>query len=198
MKITLIDKSSKMVSSWSDFFKEEESVQIVHGDITKIRCDAIVSPANSFGFMDGGVDYAISERLGWEIQNILQNKISNLPEGELLIGNALIIETLDKDIPFLISAPTMRVPMNFNIATSINPYLAMKATLINAKLHDEINHIGIPGFCTGVGKMQEQISARQMYIAYEEVMKNKKLNFKNFAEAQKYHWNINPQGKINE
>ncbi|MFL5743547.1 MAG: macro domain-containing protein [Niastella sp.] len=64
----------------------------------------MVSPANSFGFMDGGVDYVISERLGWGLEKELQKRIKALPEGELLVGRALILETGDPHIPFLISA----------------------------------------------------------------------------------------------
>ena len=29
--------------------------------------DAIVSPANSFGFMDGGIDMVYSKRFGWQM-----------------------------------------------------------------------------------------------------------------------------------
>ena len=79
-----------------------------------------------------------------------------------MVGRAMILETGDELIPYLISAPTMRVPMNFNIATSVNPYLAMKATLIEARKHPKIESIAISGFCTGVGRMQPEIAARQM------------------------------------
>jgi O-acetyl-ADP-ribose deacetylase (regulator of RNase III) len=59
--------------------------------------------------------------------------IKELPEGELLVGQAMVLETGDRQIPFLISAPTMRIPTNFNIDTSVNAYLAMKAILIKSK-----------------------------------------------------------------
>ena len=196
MNYLLIDKNPKMVAAWKDFFGNEENVTILEGDLTASMGNAIVSPANSFGFMDGGVDYAISMRLGWELQFELQRQIKALPEGELLVGRAMILETGDELIPHLISAPTMRVPMNFNIATSINAYLAMKATLIAAKNHEDINDIAIPGFCTGVGKMHPQIAARQMYQAFLEIEKGEKMDFANYGEAQKYHWNVNPQGMI--
>ncbi len=196
MNYLLIDKNPKMVAAWRIFFDEEENVKIRQGDLTEVLVDAIVSPANSFGFMDGGVDYAISHRLGWDLQLVLQQKIKDLPEGELLVGRAMTIETGDELIPYLIAAPTMRVPMNFNIATSVNPYLAMKATLIEARKHPKIELIAIPGFCTGVGRMQPEIAARQMYQAFKEIEKGEKMNFADFAEAQKYHWNINPQGMI--
>ncbi|MBO9631685.1 MAG: macro domain-containing protein [Chitinophagaceae bacterium] len=196
MELILIDTNPKMVAAWQEFFKAEEKVRIVEGDLTSLVCDAIVSPANSFGFMDGGVDYAISERLGWDLEKELQQKIRKLPEGELLVGKALLLETKDKEIPFLISAPTIRIPTNFNIDTSVNAYLAMKAALIVAQGEERINSVAIPGFCTGVSRMQPMIAARQMFIAWEEIVHGKKQAHNAFGEAQKYHWNINPQGMI--
>lgn len=196
MKIILSALQSKLIDAWNDFFKEEQNVSILEKDITKIECDAVVSPANSFGFMDGGLDYALSERFGWDLEKRLQKIIKELPEGELLVGQALVLETHDKIVPFLISAPTMRIPTNFNIDTSINAYLAMKAILIKAKSEEKINSVAIPGLCTGVGRMQPIIAARQMFQAYKEIILEEKMDFATFGDAQKYHWNINPQGMI--
>lgn len=123
MKIILAAIESKLTEAWKEFFAAEENVTITEADITKLQCDAVVSPANSFGFMDGGLDYALSERFGWDLEKRLQQLIKALPEGELLVGQAMVIETGDKTVPFLISAPTMRIPTNFNIDTSVNAYL---------------------------------------------------------------------------
>ena len=196
LTILLVATEEKLAEAWRDFFANEPNVNIIHGDITTITCDAVVSPANSFGFMDGGLDYALSVRLGWNLEKRLQAQIKELPEGELLVGQAMVIETFDKGIPYLISAPTMRIPTNFNIATSVNAYLAMKAVLINAVKHPNINTVAIPGLCTGVGRMQHIIAARQMHQAYKEIILGEKMDFKTFGESQKYHWNINPQGMI--
>ena len=198
MHYLLIDKNPKMIIAWEQFFQEEENVTILEGDLTKVSCDAIVSPANSFGFMDGGVDYAISMRLGWDLQNDLQEIIRALPEGELLVGKALVLATEDELIPYLISAPTMRVPMNFNIPTSINAYLAMKAALIVAREHPQIEYVAIPGFCTGVGRMSHEVAAKQMYQAFREIEKQETMHFLDYGEAQKYHYQINPKGMIFE
>lgn len=196
MKIILSAITPKLIEAWKEFFAGEDNVAIVEGDITKITCDAIVSPANSFGFMDGGLDYELSERFGWDLEKRLQQQIKLLPEGELLVGQAILVETGDKEIPFLISAPTMRIPTNFNIDTSVNAYLAMKAILIKAKSNERISVVAIPGLCTGVGRMQPIISARQMFQAYKEIILGQRMDFSSFGEAQKYHWNINPQGMI--
>ena len=196
MKIILAAVDPRLIDAWKEFFASEKNVVIVEGDITKIDCDAIVSPANSFGFMDGGLDHEISERFGWNIEKQLQQQIKELPEGELLVGQALVVETDDKKTPFLISAPTMRVPTAFNIDTSVNAYLAMKAILIKTKGNPRIFSVAIPGLCTGVGRMHPIISARQMFQAYKEIILEQKMDFATFVDAQKYHWNINPQGKI--
>lgn len=196
MTIILAGLTGKLLDAWTNFFGKEENVKIVEGDITKLQCDAMVSPANSFGFMDGGLDYALSERFGWDLEKRLQKQIKGLPEGELLVGQAIVLETGDKEVPFLISAPTMRIPTNFNIDTSVNAYLAMKAILIKAKTDDRISSVAIPGLCTGVGRMQPLIAARQMYQAYSEIILGQRMDFSTFGEAQKHHWNINPQGMI--
>lgn len=188
--------SPKLLDAWAQFFSSEENVVIVQDDITTVSCDAVVSPANSFGFMDGGLDHALSQRFGSNLQEDLRQKIKELPEGELLVGQAMLIDTGDKDIPFLISAPTMRVPMNFNIDTSVNAYLAMKAILIKAKSDDRISTVAIPGLCTGAGGMDTVIASGQMYYAYKEVILGHKMNFSSFGEAQKYHLEINPKGLI--
>ncbi len=196
MKIILSGLQQELLAAWADCFAGQEGVEIVSADITTLGCDAVVSPANSFGFMDGGLDYALSERFGWELEKRLQKMIKALPMGELLIGQALLLETGDKTIPFLISAPTMRIPTNFNIDTSVNAYLAMKAILITAKNGERVQSVAIPGLCTGVGQMPPIISAKQMFQAYKEIILGEKMDFESFGEAQKYHWNINQNGMI--
>ena len=196
MKVILVYRDEELGNSWRNEFKNLDQVDIIQDDILEVEADAIVSPANSFGCMDGGLDYALSEKFGWDLEVELQKKIKKLPEGELLVGKALIIETGTKGIPYLISAPTMRVPMSFNISTSVNAYLAMKAILIAAKNHPNIISVSVPGLCTGVGKMPPEIAAHQMFMAYSEIIQGKKKNFEGFSEAQMYHWKLNETGLI--
>lgn len=196
MKLLLCAIDERLLEAWKEFFKNEEAVSILEMDITQAGCDAVVSPANSFGFMDGGLDYALSDRFGWHLEKELQKRIKELPEAELLVGQSLLLETGDAKVPFLISAPTMRIPTNFNIDTSVNAYLAMKAVLIRAKHDERISSVAIPGLCTGVGRMHPMIAARQMFQAYKEIILGEKMDFPTFGDAQKYHWNINPQGMI--
>ena len=195
MQIILIDINQTLIEAWRQVFIGTD-VEIMEGDLTTLEVDAIVSPANSFGFMDGGVDYAISVRLGWDLQDRLQEMIKSLPEGELLIGKALVLETNDAKIPFLISAPTMRIPTNFGIPESVNAYLAMKAILIAVNSDNRIRRVAIPGLCTGCGRMKPETAAHQMFQAYKEMVLGERMNFKDFGDAQRYHLGINREGMI--
>lgn len=196
MEIKLVYLDDFLGKAWEKSFSGIDNVSIINEDITKVKSDAIVSPANSFGFMDGSLDYVLSEHFGWHIQEKLQKKIKNSDLGELLVGTSIVLETGNSEIPYLISAPTMRVPMNFNIATSINAYLAMKAILIACKNHDSINSVSIPGLCTGCGRMPYHIAAGQMFLAYEEVVLGKKRDFQEFGDAQRFQIKLNENSLI--
>lgn len=196
LKIQLVYREEALGEAWRNDFVDCQNVEIISGDILQIPTDAIVSPANSFGFMDGGLDLHISEILGWHIEENLQNQIAQLDEKELLIGKSITIETGNDKIPYLISAPTMRVPMSFNIATSVNAYLAMKAILIAASKNDKIQTVSIPGLCTGCGRMPFHIASNQMFLAYDEVINGNYRTYENFGDAQKYQYRLNEKGFI--
>lgn len=59
LKITLCDQNLEMAKQWAVFFEGIENVEILCGSIFHIYADAIVSPANSFGDMSGGIDQHI-------------------------------------------------------------------------------------------------------------------------------------------
>ena len=196
MKWLLVYRDGPLGDAWRAAFADTAHIEVLRGDITKVPCDAVVSPANSFGFMDGGLDLALSERFGWDLQDRLREAIRALPERELLVGKALAVPTLDRKVPWLIAAPTMRVPMSHQIATSVNAYLAMKAILLVAQAHESISTVAIPGLCTGVGRMSARTAARQMHAAFAEVVLGRWPDFADFGDAQQRQIELNPQGLI--
>lgn len=193
MKIYLRDKDPMMVHAWKNYFKNEVDVEISLGDIfSGPKADAIVSPSNSWGFMDGGIDLVYSERFGWDVQKRLQQEIENGHYGELPVGLATIITTNDKDFPYLISAPTMRVPMS--VTGTVNAYLSFRAALVAVKQwnnpiysHGSINSILCPGLGTAVGQLHFDVCAKQMFYAYQTVEKGIVKNFKTLKEAVYFH-----------
>ena len=169
MKIHLRDINSSLVNAWRQQFKLRSEVSVSEGEIFDAGPHhAIVSPANSFGFMDGGIDLVYSQRFGWDLQGRLQDEINGRYGGELPVGSATIVETGDPDFPWLISAPTMRVPET--VANTVNAYLAFRAALLAVHRHNKVHPSPIervlcPGLGTAVGRMPESRCAYQMHAA---------------------------------
>ncbi len=197
MKIILTGVEPELVEAWQRFCGDLEDVTVYHGSIFDVHCDAVVSPANSFGFMDGGIDLLYSRRFGWQVQERLQELIRTVYHGELLVGVAEIVET-DAPIPFLIAAPTMRVPMI--LRDSANPYLAARAALTLVKhgvfragfhkgtpISEVVHSVAFPGLGTGVGQVGPDVCAHQMRTAIEDVVLEKRPFPENWAVAQARH-----------
>lgn len=187
--VVLCSIHEDMVLEWMVEFEKFPWVKINHGNITKQSADAIVSPANSFGFMDGGLDNALREYFGWDLQEKLQKRIKEKHNGELIVGTAEIVETGKPEIPYLISAPTMRVPME--IKDTMNPYLATRAVFLEIDSFNldslRIQSVLVPSMGTGVGKVPFDVAARQMRAAYEEVVLRRSTFPKDFGDAQQKH-----------
>ena len=118
------------------------TIVVEKGDLTQIDCDAIVNPANSYGYMGGGVAGAIKRIGGIEIE---KEAISKAP---IDVGRAVATNSGLLPCRYVIHAPTMKRPaMRIDVG---NVKLATKAALeIGVKL--KLRTIAIPGMGTGVG-----------------------------------------------
>lgn len=185
MKIQLVDLNQHMCDEWSLAFKDCDDIIIQCTNFFSIETDCIVSPANSFGFMDGGLDGVITKRLGTQISRNVQDRIKETDMKELLVGQAIIVPTENREIPYCISAPTMRVPTI--LQNTPNVYLASKAIFNLLKNETRINSVTISGLGTGVGRVPFDICAKQMKQAYDEVWLNKGTFPSSWHSAQAQH-----------
>lgn len=194
MKIYLRDRNQKLCDYWDYYFKSYQDVEISCGDIFELGqdVDAIVSPANSFGFMDGGIDLNYSEEFGWDMSKALREKIGTMRHGELLVGDATSIRIRnynpDASIEWLISAPTMRVPAD--VSSTVNAYLAFRAALSEAR-DKGFKSILCPGLGTAVGKLPYKSAAAQMAQAYRVGTENPRYEHLRNAQYIEY-WMISP------
>ncbi len=185
LKIILAAKDIDLFDAWTKYCGDLPNVSIHFGSILDLEVDAIVSPANSFGFMDGGLDLFYTLHFGPGVQKRLQDKIKKDYDGELLVGQATAVATHDEKIPFVISAPTMRVPLVLPIDT-VNPYLAAKA-VFNYIKNSEIKSVSCPGLATGIGRVSPNMCARQMRTAIQDTILNPRFpaTWKQSAEEHK-------------
>ena len=148
------------------------------GDVTLLptKRSAFVSPANSLGFMDGGIDYVYSRVMFCGCERELKQRIralgkrSKLDRFYLSIGSAIAVPGDAARDSFLISAPTMFLP--HDVSRTRNAYHAFHAALMAYACFaekDGIHTLVCPALCCGVGKMSEHESAHQIATAFTDV-----------------------------
>lgn len=180
MKIILADISVSMCDAFERHCGDIPDVEIHRGSILDVDADMFVSPANSFGFMNGGIDAVYTRHFGPHLQENLQKEIKREFHGELPVGQAALVwNRKDGEAPTttkfscMIAAPTMRVPTILPMDT-IAPYLATRAALIVAK--DLVDHsklrpiIAFPGMGTGIGDVRPDLCAKQVRTAIQRIV----------------------------
>ena len=172
MKILLLDNKEKMCNAWEKYFNGFDDVEIVNDyiqsyDLNKVDC--LVSPANSYGLMDGGYDLALTKMFGDQLQKKVQNYIIDNLYGEQPVGSSIIVDIPNTNKK-LIHTPTMRIPSP--IVDSEIVYTSMRSTLICA-LKNNIKSIIIPAFGGTTGMVPIEIIAKEMFKAYIQIFKIK-------------------------
>ncbi len=174
MRLILVDPSADLCAAWREFFADLPGVDVVRGRFEELPAfDCMVSPANSFGLMDGGVDAAIIRFFGDDLMDRVQQCILDDFLGEQPVGTSIIVETGHPQHPFLAHTPTMRIPMD--IAHTDHVYLAMGAMLLAVRRHNraaerKIDCVACPGLGTGTGHVPARQAARQMALAYRNFL----------------------------
>ncbi|MCI0743337.1 MAG: macro domain-containing protein [Gemmataceae bacterium] len=173
LRLTLGDINAEISQAFAAEFGEVPGVEVVCGNLLDSSCDGIVSPANSFGDMGGGIDKAIDDFHRGEAQRRVMAAIAERFFGELPVGAALVVELQASRFPFVVAAPTMRIPGG--VQGSINAYLSMRAALVAVLKHNcqggrQIRSLAVPGLGTGVGGLGYEEAAEQMRAAYDNVV----------------------------
>lgn len=174
IQLILVDPQAALCAAWKKHFAELPNVEVVEGRFEQLpEFDCMVSPANSFGLMDGGVDAAITRFFGQQLMQRVQQRILEEYLGEQPTGTSMIVETQHAQHPWLAHSPTMRVPMA--IAYTDCVYLAMWAMLLAVGQHNlqgqsHIAKIACPGLGTGTGEVPFDEAARQMALAYQNFL----------------------------
>ena len=171
MQVTLCDKKDSVVAAWERRFEKNPEVRIVTDDIFSCGSDAVVLPGNSYGFLTRGLELQASQLFGFELQDLIRKKIREDYNGELLVGQGLVIpckELGNGETPctHLIYVSACRTPRI--VDGTLNAYLAARgAFLALAEPEAEgIKSVALPGIGTGESGMPEEICARQMRYAY--------------------------------
>jgi O-acetyl-ADP-ribose deacetylase (regulator of RNase III) len=168
MRLFLRDINTHLCDAWRVAFAGASDVEIEPGDIFRSPVDAVVSPANSFGWMTGGIDAHYVRVLGEEMHMDVRQQISDLqPFGELLVGSAIVVPVQDSTCTnFVISAPTMRLP---GPTTQLACFLSTRAAIYTAlAMSESIKTVAMPGMGTLTGQVPPAMAAQAMRQGYDD------------------------------
>lgn len=167
-KLVLCDPNRGLCDELEKYFQFPD-VEVVCDVFQNIEFDCVVSAANSFGLMDGGIDGAIIDHFGLQLQTKVQRAIIRDYAGEQPVGTSMVL-SVDGTYPvkYVAHTPTMRIPAS--IDGTENAYLAMKAVLMAVQKHNLVTHDIHRVVCCGLGTLTGGLShkkaAQQMALAY--------------------------------
>ncbi|MGW3208711.1 macro domain-containing protein [Streptomyces sp. NPDC001135] len=170
LKVVLTDINAGVVQAWRAAFADTPGIEIRKGSILDETVDAWVSPTNSRGLMNGGVDAVIKRHLGAGIQLRVQRAIRDQFDGRLPVGSAVCVPSGATNPKFLISTPTMEQSSQ-NVSETLNVALACAAAF--QAIHRQNN--GAPGSITSValvgmgaqtGRVPARVCANLMWTGY--------------------------------
>ncbi|MFC4111598.1 macro domain-containing protein [Nonomuraea zeae] len=170
LKVVLVDVNAKVVEAWLPAFADTPEVEIHKGSILTQHVDAWVSPTNSRGRMDGGVDAAIKRHLGAGIQLRVQRAIRDRFDGSMPVGSAVCVPSGATNPKFLISTPTM-VQSAQNVSETLNVALACAAAFQaihaqNEKEPGSIESVALVGLGAATGEVPARVCANLMWTGY--------------------------------
>ncbi|MFF8831439.1 macro domain-containing protein [Streptomyces sp. NPDC015131] len=170
LRVVLTDVNERVVEAWRAAFADTPAVEIRRGSILDEDVDAWVTPTNSRGRMDGGVDAVIKRHLGSGIQARVQRAIRDRFGGSLPVGSAVCVPTGATVPRYLISTPTM-VRSSENVSDTLNVAMACAAAFQavhrqNRRAPGSIRSLALVGLGAQTGRVPARICANLMWTGY--------------------------------
>ena len=172
--IWLVHPDEAMCDAFRGRFAGLRGVRILRARFEELEPhDCFVTAGNAFGMMTAGIDAAVVRFFGEELMTRVQHRIMNDYYGEQPVGTAFVMSMGHVAIPFLVHAPTMRVPGNIEGTDKV--YSATWAALLAIQAHNataarKIGTAAFPAMGTGFGGVPFDEAARQMAVAYRHYL----------------------------
>lgn len=215
LELVLLDQGQALVNAWAGSLEGLpvqwrrqvspvcNSLRNVIAGPDALSFDCIVSPANSFGLMDGGLDMALSRAFGGVEVTIphVQEHLWRECLGHQNVGTCTIIDMRPLVGPcrYLAHCPTMRVPAAVSPGSDI-VYSCMWSILNAVRKHNQlcsvqnghtpINTLMCSGLATGVGRVPAHVCAQQMVLAYRHYME---LVTMDHGQSKVWNWDAAEQ-----
>lgn len=169
--VYLLAVQDNLADAFRSAFADTENVVIIQDYFDSFMAshpdvDGIVSPANSFGMMSGGLDKALRDYFGKDLQEAVRNIILTEWFGEQTVGTGIAVDIPGFAGKKLIHTPTMRTPSAIIDYQTV--YLCMRSALM-AAIKAGVQHLMVPPFGAGTGQVPVDVIAQNMREAYEQI-----------------------------
>lgn len=165
MKVLVADNNPKIIQAIIDYdctFDHEI------GNPLAFEIDAVVSPANTAGIMNGGFDAVLRDFFGTTLEYRVRMSIKENP---LSVGQAKAIQTTHNKIKWLIVAPTVSIAADGLSGHASVAYSAAYSAVIEAN-RVGANSLGMTGLGTGAGGLSHHDAVIEMCNGIEDALQD--------------------------
>ena len=138
------------------------------GNPLAFEIDAVVSPANTAGIMNGGFDAVLRNFFGTTLEYRVRMSLKELP---LSVGEARAIQTAHNKIKWLIVAPTVSIAADGLSGHASVAYAAAYNAVIEAN-RVGAKSLGMTGLGTGAGGLNHHEAMIQQCDGIEDALED--------------------------
>ena len=163
MKVIIADHIKSTISSINEC---NPSFEVEEGNPLAFDVDAIVSPANTKGIMNGGYDAVLRRFFGVTIEYLVQQYLEKF---KIDVGQAIAVKTGHPKVHWLIVTPTVSVNGE-GLSGHESVSYACAYNAVKVAHQRGVKYLGMTGLGSGVGGLDRRISARQQVQGIEDAL----------------------------
>lgn len=163
MKVLIADHNKSTISSINEC---NPSFEVEEGNPLAFDVDAIVSPANTKGIMNGGYDAVLRRFFGVTIEYIVQQYLEKF---KIDVGQAIAVKTGHPKVHWLIVTPTVSVNGE-GLSGHESVSYACAYNAVKVAHQRGVKYLGMTGLGSGVGGLDRRVSARQQVQGIEDAL----------------------------
>ena len=164
MKVLIADHNKSTIASIEEL---NPSFEVELGDPLAFDIDAVVSPANTKGIMNGGYDAVLRRYFGVGIEYSVRQYLEQF---QIDVGQAIAVKTGHPKVEWLIVSPTVSVTGE-GLSGHKSVSYACAYNSVKVALEKNVEYLGMTGLGTGVGGLDRRESARQQVQGIEDALK---------------------------
>ena len=163
MKIIIADHNKSTISSINEC---NPSFEVEEGNPLAFDIDAVVSPANTMGIMNGGYDAVLRRYFGIGIEYTVQKYLEKF---NIDVGQAIAVKTGHSKVHWLIVTPTVSVTGE-GLSGHESVSYACAYNAVKVAYEKNVKFLGMTGLGSGVGGLDRRIAARQQVRGIEDAL----------------------------